>query len=73
MKKVKRIKWENILKLIAMGICLGIVLSDFGKVFISIFQDKSLGFSWFGMFIDIALLTIFGIFLESLIGEYNDK
>ena len=39
MKKVKRIKWENVLKLIAMGICLGIVLSDFGKVFISIFQD----------------------------------
>lgn len=73
MRKVKRIRWENILKLIIMGICLGIILSDFGKLFISIFQDISISFTWYGLYIDMSLLILFGILFDDLFGDDNDR
>lgn len=43
---MKRIKWGNILKLVAALPCMGLILHDLFVVFIS---GQAIGWSWFGL------------------------
>ena len=49
---MKKIKWKNLIKLVVMGACIVLLLHDFVAIVLSIFNDNSLGLTFYGMLVD---------------------
>lgn len=54
----KKLNIGNLIKLIIMGGSILIVVLDYLKVILNCFKGTTLGFTWYGIIIDLTLLVI---------------
>ena len=66
--KKKRLNLVNLIKLIILVGCLLIPISDVLKIFYYSFKGMTVGFSWYGIIIDLMLLFTFELIYDDLFG-----
>lgn len=62
----RKINWGNLIKLIIMAFCILIVVYDYANIIISMFGKYTLGFTWYGIIINLILLSISQIIYSDL-------
>lgn len=65
----RKLNWKNLIKLIIMVCCVLIASSDYLTILINIFKGITVGFTWYGIIINIILLFIVQIIYEDLFEE----
>ena len=64
--KRKKLNKANLILLIIMVLCFGLVLSDFLNIIISMFGSYTLGFTWYGIIVDFIALIIAELIYQNL-------
>ena len=62
----KKLNVGNLIKLVIMICCGLIVMSDYLTILINMFKGNTVGFTWFGIIINIILLFVIEIIYQNL-------
>lgn len=62
----KKLNITNLILLIIMIVCVGLVAIDYLKIIISMFGSYNLGFTWFGIIIDFTALITADLIYQNL-------
>ena len=66
---MRKVNFVNLVKLMAMGICIVILLKDFVNIFGGVISGISVGLTWYGVVVDTMLLILSSMIYEDLFGE----
>jgi hypothetical protein len=66
---MRKVNFVNLVKLMAMGICIVILLKDFVNIFGGVISGVSVGLTWYGVIVDTMLLILGSMIYEDLFGE----
>ena len=62
----KKLNVANLILLIIMVTCIGLVAIDYLKIIISMFGSYNLGFTWFGIIVDFTALFTAELIYQNL-------
>jgi len=69
---MKKVNLKNLIKLIIMGGCIVLLLSDFVTILVEIFKGVSLGLSVYGVIIDTVCLILLIVIYDDLFGDEDE-